>query len=270
MFDKETQKEIVAKYNSGISSIKLASEYGVTLGKIAYCLKINNVVMRSNKENSKKYHCKDSIFHDIDSHEKAYWLGFIAADGYVSSGYGKRLGVTLAQKDRPHLEKLKRFLGYTGEIREYRYSGYADVVGARLLVASDQIYDDLVSHGVVEHKSDIIQPPDIDDEYKSSWILGYFDGDGSLYKTDSYYSLKFIGTDSLLDWFIEFFVKNGIDCAGKPHNKRHKDDSVSYLSFGGVRKVYDIMSLLYQSVPDSVPMERKYTIYKELKSRLVE
>ena len=41
----------------------------------------------------------DNYFNIIDSSEKAYWLGFIAADGYITTkrqGEGQKLGITLS------------------------------------------------------------------------------------------------------------------------------------------------------------------------------
>jgi len=46
-----------------------------------------------------------NFFETIDTEEKAYWLGFIAADGGLASNI-YRLTIGLNQKDQNHLEKL--------------------------------------------------------------------------------------------------------------------------------------------------------------------
>jgi len=41
------------------------------------------------------------FFETIDTKQKAYWLGFIAADGYVNS---KRLTIKLSPKDQERID----------------------------------------------------------------------------------------------------------------------------------------------------------------------
>jgi hypothetical protein len=50
------------------------------------------------------------IFDEIDNEEKAYWLGFIVADGYLNSDRNM-LRIKLGNKDKNHLEKFINFLG---------------------------------------------------------------------------------------------------------------------------------------------------------------
>ena len=51
----------------------------------------------------RKYALNETFFEVINSEEKAYWLGFIAADGCV---YRRTLSINLNIKDKEHLEKL--------------------------------------------------------------------------------------------------------------------------------------------------------------------
>ena len=50
------------------------------------------------------------IFDEINSSEKAYWLGFIVADGYLNTERGM-LRIKLGNIDKHHLEKFINFLG---------------------------------------------------------------------------------------------------------------------------------------------------------------
>lgn len=255
-------------YQQGYSTYKIAEELGISQKKAYTLLKESGCTLRSNKINSKKYFCNDEYFSVIDSAQKAYWLGFIAADGYIQSKnrYNtKYIGVTLGIEDIAHLEQLKKAIEYTGDIKVYKYHGFSETVGARLLVQSDKMYDDLKSHNVVERKSNIIQKPDIDPKYYGSYILGYFDGDGSISvsKDMKSCSIKFIGTDSILDFIIEYLCDNGIECRGKVKNKRHEYDIVKYLSFGGTKKPIQIMDLLYSNVDGFSPLYRKFYKYRQ-------
>lgn len=52
----------------------------------------------------------EHIFDEIDTEEKAYWLGFLSADGYIYSRY-YGVGLSLAKKDAEHVRKFAKFLG---------------------------------------------------------------------------------------------------------------------------------------------------------------
>ena len=61
-----------------------------------------------------------TFFENIDTEEKAYWLGFMYADGYIISNNGRygqeQIGITLSTKDLGHLEKFKQSIEATNPI----------------------------------------------------------------------------------------------------------------------------------------------------------
>jgi hypothetical protein len=61
---------------------------------------------------NKKYNFNENYFEKIDTEEKAYWLGFITADGSINLGYGKQkfyqLHINLKGGDYSHLEKFQK------------------------------------------------------------------------------------------------------------------------------------------------------------------
>ena len=82
-----TKEETLEIYNNyylkGISTCKLAEMFGHTHKYYLYAFNKYNLPVRSNKINSRKYNLNQNYFENIDSHEKAYWLGFIYVDGYI-------------------------------------------------------------------------------------------------------------------------------------------------------------------------------------------
>ena len=52
-----------------------------------------------------------NIFNKIDSEEKAYWLGFIVADGYLNINK-HMLRIKLGNRDRSHLIKFIKFITF--------------------------------------------------------------------------------------------------------------------------------------------------------------
>lgn len=95
-------------------------------------------------------------FKNIDTEEKAYWLGFLYADGSVSSKENK-IELGLAKKDYHHIEKFKNFIGIDNKIcyrkttKSYRYS-----------FRSQSCKEDLIEKGCVPKKSLILRYPTYD------------------------------------------------------------------------------------------------------------
>ena len=58
----------------------------------------------------------EHIFDTIDTEEKAYWLGFLFADGNVSKR-DNCFEMSLAEKDKEHLEKFNNFINHSRNIK---------------------------------------------------------------------------------------------------------------------------------------------------------
>ena len=98
--------EEVYKYmqdtNLGVSAV--AKHFNVDRGTLSARLKekYDNVISRKDG----KLDIDSTFFNIIDTEHKAYWLGFLTADGYISS---KRTAVELclAEIDKHHIELFK-------------------------------------------------------------------------------------------------------------------------------------------------------------------
>lgn len=212
---------------------------------------------RSNKVNSRKYQVDHSYFNRIDSEDKAYWLGFLYADGYVSrSKHGQKcVGCSLGIKDKAHLGKLKDTLQATYPIKEYITESYGvPVTYCRLLITSEEMFDTLTKQGVLEKKSLILTFPtnsQVPEHLTNHFIRGYFDGDGSFSKSHDGYCVKICGTKEFLEVLGE-----KIGFLGRRLSKRRKDKKNNYcLEIGGRHQVATIGNLMYKDA--AVWMGRK-------------
>lgn len=140
-----------------------------------------------------KYHTyNENYFNTIDSPTKAYWLGFLYTDGYVSTKY--RWGVELSLKDIHHLELLNEDLESNITIRTRTrksdrlkeiasdYTIKNEYSSCMLAFKNKQMYESLVSKGVLPNKSQLLKFPTIEQvpiEFIPDFIRGIFDGDGS-------------------------------------------------------------------------------------------
>lgn len=190
-FTIEQEKIIISKYKEGESLAKVGKEFSCSPTTIKNILKEYDIPTRNLSEarrNYLNYTIKENIFENIDTPDKAYWLGVMYSDGYICKAkqYTNSFGLTVSEKDLEWVEKFKEFLGYNGEIKIYDNStgflkGEQISKSARLLIGNNKIVADLEKLGVVEHKTKIISClPDIN--FLDDFIRGYIDGDGSLLK----------------------------------------------------------------------------------------
>lgn len=123
-------------------------------------------------QNARKWHINENYFKTWSSN-MAYVLGLWFADGCI---YGSKMfDITLHAKDKYILKQIAKELEYEGNLYDY-----VDRQAARLNFSCVVIYNDIISLGGTENKSNTIEFPNVPEEYLSDFIRGYFDGDGSI------------------------------------------------------------------------------------------
>jgi predicted DNA-binding protein YlxM (UPF0122 family) len=89
IISKEVLEKMKKMYEDGYCVREIASFFNFANSTVAENLKKTDLKFRSPKEANKKYYTiynliNHSIFNKIDSEEKAYFLGFLYADGNIS------------------------------------------------------------------------------------------------------------------------------------------------------------------------------------------
>jgi hypothetical protein len=131
------------------------------------------------------YALDDYFFDEINTEAKAYWLGFINADGCVragaiSNGWQRHLlSVKLKASDAGHLEKLKADLAAESPVHPVpqRTSGKP---AAEIVLSSPHLVDSLIRLGVTPRKSLTATPWTGPDDLMRHYWRGMVDGDGSI------------------------------------------------------------------------------------------
>lgn len=194
------------------------------------------------------------IFETIDTEEKAYWLGFLYADGSVGSN-DNRIELGLAEKDLKQIEKFRDFTGimnkisYRPQTKSYRYS-----------FKSVPCKADLIKQGCIPKKSLILKFPTEEQVPKNlirHFIRGYFDGDGWFTNTEECFQVGIIGTEDFIKGFLD-----SIEIQNK-NNKIfdvHRENGAKRYVFGGAYQ--DVLNFLNWIYKDSnVYLDRKYEHY---------
>lgn len=277
-YSTELENRIVALYQKGMSPYQMIEKIPELNGKrpsvIYGILKRRGIpttrtIVLTNKQrlNRRKYNVNDSYFDKIDSECKAYWLGFLYADGYVLNSQDK-IGLSLSISDREHLEKFANEIKFTGEVKDYEEKqGYAKgKMYSRILISSKQMKQSLIANGVLEKKTSILKFPTREQvPVNLIWhfIRGYFDGDGSL--THSHvqkngmrnYCIKITGTYDMIQNIQRIFQTNVKEEQRYP--KRNIDNYS--ITIGGNKQVFRILKSLYHEA--TIYLERKHNRYKQ-------
>ncbi len=121
-----------------------------------------------------------NYFETIDTIEKAYWLGFIFADGYITKD-GLRLQIHLSIKDESLMDDLGKAVGANLEFKRY-YGPYKTSGKSVMLTISNnaEFVQHIINLGCVNAKSKIIRLPRFNSRNLNlAFLLGYYDGDGA-------------------------------------------------------------------------------------------
>lgn len=124
-------------------------------------------------------------FKDIDTPEKAYWLGMLLADGWVTcrNNVPKEVGLALKLEDKNAVEQLKRDVRYSGKIVDkVNKNSYAAGESrlATLRITCQKFTEYTIAAGIKERKSGKLKVPEGAFKFPSSFCRGYFDGNGSI------------------------------------------------------------------------------------------
>lgn len=203
-------KELIKLNSSGYTQKQMAKKLNVSRSTIQRTLKRISA-STPNWHNSLKF--DNTVFDVIDTEEKAYWLGFLYADGNVSSTINN-VELSLSINDINHLEKYRQFLKNQPPVRTGKVTCGDKVFGrCRLAVTNKHFKEQLIKLGCIPAKSTKLQFPF--NVFKNNgliyhFIRGYVDGDGCISFTPSgRLTLQIIGTKEFLSGIKQVFPEFG-------------------------------------------------------------
>lgn len=258
--------------NNKKSIMKISKEYGYSNDMVKKILINENVHIRDLSE-SHALEFDKTYFEKIDTPNKAYWLGFIYADGSLSSNglFSIKQGI----KDINVLENFKKDINSEHKITiSTSNNGYNK--GLQYCVFNiryKKLYKQLQNLGVNSNKTFDCKFPDeniLPKEYKWDFIRGFFDGDGSAYVSHikwkygeyEYPSLSFTGTQNMLENILQEVQKHyNTNAVVRPY---YNDKPVYDLKFGGIELVNCIYHLMYDNAERYT--KRKRDIFEQFKN----
>ena len=188
---------------SDISKIMGRSVKAITykLHELNKQIKEKSIIEKANYRRA--YSVDDDYFENIDSQKKAYWLGWLITDGFITTNLNTKrgnintntIGLKLQSKDRCVLEDFKKDLNTDISIKTikgrkaFEYTNKITnktvcIKGgeqAEFRFTSAKMVQDLAKYGIHQNKTyDVTFPKELDSKYYPGFIAGVISGDGCI------------------------------------------------------------------------------------------
>jgi len=212
----EQEIDILKLKKDGVSNSNIIKKYNISQG----CL--TNIIKRNGREHlisNKRYEVDQNYFENIDDQDKAYWLGFLYADGYVRMKYGRsgHLKIRLKNTEIDHLKLFNKCLKSNYPIKndilsKVKVDGREHIsLCCDLHIYNTKLVKDLFKWGCVNKKSMIIEfPTFLNDELMRHFIRGYFDGDGCFSYQKKNQCISFVSGSLNFIKDLDYYLKKNI------------------------------------------------------------
>lgn len=218
------------------------------------------------------YLFNEGYFNEPMNKEKAYIIGFIAADGclFKRDGHIGQVRIAINEEDIEILEFINSEVSNGSrkppkidktEIKR-KDEVYKYVI---LTFNSDILYNSLISFGLMDKKTWIMDLKElflnIGEEFFDDFIVGYFDGDGSINyrgnkKTPSSTSISFSMPKGNAIFLIEYFNKYyGISPSFSQDKRKYKNEFGAVV-FKNTKEKY-VAAKILSSLPFSLSRKRE-------------
>lgn len=236
------KEEWIAEYESGKSLGEIGKIYGVHAQTVHNYLSVE-IDMRTYSEASRKYAIDESAFDEIDTKEKAYWLGLIFSTGSLLKSpdtkgfnlYLRECHKDMLLKFRDTVLKSDKPLDFNSDDRIYY-----------LRIGNEHLFNTLYEYGLRMKKTKFSEfPRHLETKYLKSFILGYMDGKGAIsYRSESGKTERYIvhvyGPNGFLKE-MKSFLEAAVGVQNIKQNEEH-----SYLALYSQTEITNFVQWLYE------------------------
>lgn len=214
-----------------------------------------NCGCRNIAPNIRSYELNESYFSRIDTPEKAFYLGWIWADGCIQEV--RRLKFNVSSKDEKLLEDFNKAIGsnmrITNAVKQINGKPY---LLCSLQINSRPMVNDLMSHGLTPKKSLTIDAWHGPEELMRHYWHGVWVGDGHITQSGKYWNVGLCGNESVVNAFADFARKHTSTKASVCCDTKGRTNPLWRFSVGGLKAPKELMQLMLKDAP--VVLERKY------------
>lgn len=246
--------EWVDLYDYGWSLRNIGNEYGVSVQTVSNYIS-DEISLRNYSDSARIYPVNVHYFDSINSPVKAYWLGYLFANGCIVKQLNSN-GFQISGTDE-HVNQIETFMKEIGTDRPILKHKNENVYSVR--IQNEHLYQNLKKKGLTINKSLQSVFPFLPNgnELIPPFILGYYDGRSylSIEKTSLYFSgsPKFLHA---LNDYLYHFLRLRLSL---------KEVSPNFWQLVSYQKetIYQILDWLYQSdVPFFKPKHEGFLSFK--------
>ena len=257
-------ENILELYTSGKTPIEIAEQLGCTLSNVSRRLKKAGVHIKRDYAKTRysrisRYKVNETYFDNIDTEDKAYFLGLMMSDGCVSNNcfYIKLIDEDILLKFKECLECENQVI-FTQAPNPNWNNSY------KLTICSKYMCKALEKLGCTKNKTKTLKFPNIKKELYRHFIRGFFDGDGCLQLQNKIYHCRFDLTCASKEFLEE--VRPILTEHAKTSGYLGKETKydVWHLNYSG-HQVKQILDWIYKD--SNYYLQRKYNKYKIISSR---
>lgn len=217
----------------------------------------------------------DDYFENIDCLEKAYWLGFLYADGWVIYNKSKRnyeCSIQLQANDLDSLQDLNNELGGVHQI-SFRHKETVILNNPEisktdsyiLRIFSKKLVEDLMSHNILPNKTQFPIYPIVDQNLFLDFIRGYIDGDGCIYYYNKKRMLYVHITGAHKDVFT--YIQKVLIEQYEINSSIYSESERKYRIILTGKNALRLLDLIYEN-PKAPKLKRKYEKYVTIKAAI--
>lgn len=237
---------------------------------------VNAVKLHAQRMGYKKYPytCDYHYFDTIDTEEKAYWLGFLTADGWISKNEKTNsgaVGIELQYGDIDHLKKFNKSINGNYQITDrWKQCPISTSDTSKknhmccIRIFSITMYNTLLQYGFSKDKSYQCSIPKLSDDLLRHYIRGYFDGDGRFGLSNSRLWVGFCTASKLFnDELVKILTDNKIEI--KEYTTVSKYDVITYIpEIVSMKYKLKFLDWIYENA--NIYLDRKYKKYLKSKT----
>lgn len=255
--DKEWLSGQLKKYNN--SPTILSRELNMSLTSVnRYAIEFG--LRKPKKSIASVNPVNEKYFDEVDNFKKAYWLGFIMADGYTYKTPNREkyeLAIKIKSTDINHLKEFAKDIEFPEEkivIGSGKRNNNINYYCSLRTYNTHLVTTVMNKHRIVQNKTYVQCLPDsIPKEYISDFIRGYWDGNGSFaQKGWSACTMSY----QLIESFAKYFDENNIEYT----LRKQLCKSGNYLHLIRIRNKSqeEFIELIYP--PEKYALKRKYDL----------
>lgn len=247
---KEEKEELFRLYKTYLYSYKeLANKFNKSVSSISCLLNRKGLKGKFEENHCRKYSINQYYFDIIDCEEKAYFLGFLYADG-CNHKNNTKISMFLKEEDKDILVKLNNLLQPDKPLTYRTQKRGTNQYGMQ--ISNKRISNRLNDLGCIPNKTFTLDFPN-DNQVSSNFLIyfirGLFDGDGWLGEKDISITSSNIFCNKLSNYLLDNY---NIKTKKKIKNK------VTELCFPRA-SVKPFLNLIYKN--SNIHLERKYQRY---------